>query len=220
MNNELLYILAYYAHFDIQRKGHRFIMRPIILASASPRRREILASLGVKFTVLAADADEACTLCDPAQFAKTLAGRKGRAVFELLSAQGKASDAVILSADTVVVCDGEILGKPRDRDDACRMLRLLRGRTHHVITGIGVTVDGVTHLSHSDTSVRVADIPDDAIERYVDSGDPMDKAGAYGIQGAFSRWISGIDGCYFGVVGLPIHALAELYEQAVGEPLC
>ena len=194
-------------------------MKSIVLASASPRRRELLSTLGVSFTVLAADADEHCTLSDPARYAEELAMRKGRAVLELLQAQGKDRDTVILSADTVVVCDGEILGKPRDRADAIRMLTLLRGRSHHVITGIGVTADGITHVAHSDTAVRVSNIPDEEIVRYVDSGDPMDKAGAYGIQGAFSRWVEGIDGCYFGVVGLPVHAIAELYRRVTGEEL-
>lgn len=194
-------------------------MRSIVLASASPRRRELLSTLGLTFTVLAADTDEHCTLSDPVAYAEELARRKGRAVLDVLQAQGKADDTVILSADTVVVCDGEILGKPRDRADARRMLTLLRGRTHHVITGIGVTVGGVTHVDHSDTAVHVCHIPDEELERYIDSGDPMDKAGAYGIQGAFSRWVSGIEGCYFGVVGLPVHALGELYRRVTGEEL-
>ena len=195
-------------------------MKTVVLASASPRRKEILSGLGVTFTVCVADADESCTLSDPAAYAQELARRKGQTVFALLSERGEAQNTAILSADTVVVCEGEILGKPRNRADACRMLRKLSGKTHHVITGIGVTVDGITHLSHSDTAVRVAPLSDEDIDRYVDSGDPMDKAGAYGIQGAFSRHVCGIDGCYFGVVGLPTHALTELYREATGEPLC
>lgn len=194
-------------------------MKHIILASASPRRREILSALGVDFTVRVSDTDEHSDLCEPALFAEELARRKGLAVWNSLSNAEKTEDTVVLSADTVVVCDGEILGKPTSREDACRMLRLLRGRVHHVITGVAVTVSGVAHATHSDTAVRVASIPDEAIERYVDSGDPMDKAGAYGIQGAFSRWVEGIDGCYFGVVGLPIHVLAEQYLHITGEEL-
>lgn len=194
-------------------------MKTIVLASASPRRRELLSTLGVSFTVLTAETDEHCTLSDPIAYAEELASRKGRAILTQLERQKKDANTVILSADTVVACDGEILGKPRDRADAYRMLSLLRGRAHHVITGIAVTVNGITHVSHSDTTVHVSNIPDEEIERYIDSGDPMDKAGAYGIQGAFSRWVSGIEGCYFGVVGLPIHALAELYRHATGEEL-
>ena len=128
-------------------------------------------------------------------------------------------NAVILSADTIVVCDGEILGKPKDRDDAIRMIKKLSGKKHSVITGVGVTVHGITTTSHSETFVFVDEIPVREIERYVDSGDPMDKAGAYGIQGAFSRWISGIDGCYFGVVGLPTNCLANLFYEATGKEL-
>lgn len=194
-------------------------MKHIILASASPRRREILAGLGVPFTVRVSDADERSDTRDPALFAEELATAKGLAVWDSLDASEKTPDTVVLSADTVVVCDSEILGKPTSQEDARRMLCLLRGREHHVITGVCVTVMGVAHTTHSDTTVRVANIPDDAIARYIASGDPMDKAGAYGIQGAFSRWVEGIDGCYFGVVGLPIHVLAEQYLRAVGEEL-
>lgn len=194
-------------------------MKHIILASASPRRREILAALGVPFTIRVSDADEQSDISDPALFAEELARRKGEAVWNTLDKDEQTPDTVVLSADTVVVCDGKILGKPTDPEDARRMLSLLRGRTHHVITGVCVTVMGRAHATHSDTLVRVSDIPDEAIARYIASGDPMDKAGAYGIQGAFSRWIEGIDGCYFGVVGLPIHVLAEQYLRVTGEEL-
>lgn len=187
----------------------------IILASASPRRKEILSSLGVRFSTLAADADESCDIRDPISFAKELAKRKGQAAYALT----KEKDSVILSADTIVVCDGEILGKPKDRDDAIRMIKNLSGKTHSVITGVGVTVRGETKTSFSETFVHVDEIPLCEIERYVDSGDPMDKAGAYGIQGAFSRWISGIEGCYFGVVGLPVNCLADLFKEVTGEEL-
>lgn len=195
-------------------------MKQIVLASASPRRREILSSLGVRFSVVVSDADESSDLSDPVAFAEELAKKKGLAVFETLKKNGQSENVAVLAADTVVWCDGEILGKPESREDARRMLTLLRGRTHRVVTGVAVVTEDGVFSDHSDTAVRVADIPDDAIERYIDSGEPMDKAGAYGIQGSFSRWIFGIDGCYFGVVGLPIHTLAELYRTAVGEELC
>lgn len=193
---------------DINKKA-------IILASASPRRKEILSSLGINFSILVADADESCDIRDPLAFAKELAKRKGQAAYSLTSEK----DSIILSADTIVVCDGEILGKPKNREDAIRMIKKLSGKTHSVITGVGVTVDGITKTSCSETFVRVDTIPQSEIERYVDSGDPMDKAGAYGIQGAFSRWISGIDGCYFGVVGLPINCLANLFKEITGKEL-
>ena len=190
--------------------------RKIILASKSPRRKEILLGLGVSFEVLTADTDESCDIADPAMFARELARRKGQAVYSLLGD----TDAAVISADTIVVCDGEILGKPQDRADAIRIIKMLCGRAHSVITGVGVTVGGVTYTDHSETLVYVDDISEGEIERYVDSGDPYDKAGAYGIQGAFSRWVKGIDGCYFGVVGLPVNRLASLYKRVTGRELC
>ena len=192
----------------------------IILASNSPRRREILSELGVEFCVLPADTDESCDITDPALFVEELARRKGEAVYRLIAlrdGEDAANDAVIISADTVVAADGEILGKPRDDADAFRMLSLLSGRTHSVITGIGVTARGKTYVSHGNTKVTVDDIPVSEIERYIATGDPMDKAGAYGIQSGFSRWVKGIDGCYFGVVGLPVNALNKLYFEATGK---
>lgn len=188
----------------------------IILASASPRRREILASLGVKFTVVCAETDETSDIRDPAMLTKELARRKGRAVYELLCSRGEESGAIIISADTVVACDGEILGKPHDADDARRMLRMLSGRTHTVATGVAVTSDGVTHTDCSFTYVTVDDIPDSGIERYIATGEPFDKAGAYGIQGSFSQWVRGIEGCYFGVVGLSVNCLCGLFGRTVG----
>ena len=194
----------------------------IILASASPRRKELLAGLGVDFEIITADTDETCLLSDPVLYAEERARRKGMAVYELIKetrGEEAALEAVIISADTVVAAEGEILGKPRDEEDAIRMLSLLSGSTHSVVTGIGVISGGVPHISHSSTKVHVAPIPGDELCAYVASGDPMDKAGAYGIQGGFSRWVRGIEGCYFGVVGLPLNALNELYFRAVGKYL-
>lgn len=187
----------------------------IILASASPRRKEILSSFGISFMVMPADADESCDIKDPALFARELARRKGQAAYALIGN----NDDIIISADTIVVCEGEILGKPKDREDAFRMIKKISGRSHSVITGVGVTVSGVTSVDHSETIVCVDAIPDEEILRYVDSGEPMDKAGSYGIQGTFSRWISGINGCYFGVVGLPTNCLANLFKKATGKEL-
>ena len=188
----------------------------IILASASPRRKEILSSMGTSFEVLSADTDESCDITDPASLTVELATRKGQAVYGLLKERGLAEGAIIISADTVVACDGRILGKPSDRQEAKEMLSLLSGRTHTVATGIAVTVDGRTYSDCSVTEVEVADIPEEGLMRYIDSGEPFDKAGGYGIQGAFSRWVKGIRGCYFGVVGLPVNLLSELFFKAVG----
>ncbi len=188
-----------------------------ILASASPRRSEILKSIGLDFKVVVAETDEDCDIDDPCQLTETLAARKGRDVWITLSERGEAgSDTVVISADTVVFCNGEVLGKPRDREDARRMLRLLSDNVHTVITGIALTCDGKTVTSHSETKVSFSDMSDSDIEFYLDSGEPFDKAGAYGIQGKASIWIKKIDGCYFNVVGLPVNCLCDLASQSFG----
>ena len=189
----------------------------LILASESPRRRELLSGFCLPFEILPAHADEHCDLTDPTAYAEELARRKGRAVAETLAASGEGEITVVVSADTVVATEKEILGKPRDRADAIRMLSELSGSTHRVITGIALTCNGVTHSSYEVTEVSVDPIPLEEIERYVDSGDPMDKAGGYGIQGDFSRWVRGIRGCYFNVVGLPMNALNRLWFECMGD---
>lgn len=193
----------------------------IILASGSPRRKEILEGLGVSFTVLSADTDETCSIPCPEEYAMELARRKGQAAWAKIKQQLKNgiddTDAVIISADTVVATNTEILGKPKNADDAYRMLRHLSGTDHIVVTGIGITVGGVTSTSFCTTQVHVSPIPDEEIRKYVASGDPMDKAGAYGIQGEFSKWIVGINGCYFNVVGLPTYTLNRLFYEVTGE---
>lgn len=193
----------------------------IILASSSPRRREILSSLGIDFKIMTADTDESSALTDPRAFAEELAARKGRAVYELLltSDPETARDAVIISADTVVYAGGRILGKPRDVKDASDMLRLLSGATHSVISGVAVTVGGVTKSASALTEVTVDSVPEDKLHAYAESGEPMDKAGAYAIQGHFSPWISSIRGCYFNVVGLPVNCLNKLFFECTGEYL-
>lgn len=193
----------------------------IVLASASPRRRDILLELGVNFSILTADTDESCDLVDPRALTRELAERKGLAVYELLKAgEGSFSEEpVIISADTVVYADGEILGKPRDEEDAVRMLKKLSGGTHTVVSGVAVTVNGVSRSAASVTEVRVDDIPESELIRYAKSGEPMDKAGAYAIQGRFSPWIRSIDGCYFNVVGLPVNCLNKLFFECTGKYL-
>ncbi len=188
----------------------------IILASASPRRKEILASMGAVFTVMSADADESSDITSPVELTEHLARIKGEAVLALLKQKGDDGGAVIISADTVVACDGRILGKPHTEDEARDMLSLLSGKTHIVATGIAVTHEGITHTSCSVTKVHVDTIPPSEIEKYIKSGEPFDKAGGYGIQGAFSKWVRGIDGCYFGVVGLPVNLLHTLFKETVG----
>ena len=191
----------------------------LILASASPRRRELLAHLGLKFTVTIADTDESSDERDGARLCELLARRKAQAVADALTGQGNPPDetTVILAADTVVVSpDGEILGKPRDRDDAIRMLHMLSGQTHRVISGVAVQVGTRLCSAFEQTDVTFAPLSDDTIARYVDSGEPMDKAGAYGIQDTAALWIEAIHGDYFNVVGLPIHRLEVLLNEAFG----
>jgi septum formation protein len=188
----------------------------IVLASASPRRKEILAGMGAQFRIVSADADESCDITDPVALTHELARRKGVATLKLMKVRGEDEGAIIISADTVVACDGKILGKPRTREMAIEMISLLSGKKHSVCTGIAVTYKGVTYTDHSETLVFVDDIPYSEMIKYIDSGDPFDKAGGYGIQGRFSQWIKGIDGCYFGVVGLPVNKLAQLFHRVTG----
>ena len=188
----------------------------IVLASASPRRKEILSGMGATFRVLSADVSEDCDITDPVALTRELARRKGAATLEELKALGEDEGAIIISADTVVACDARVLGKPHSEQEAMEMLSLISGRSHTVFTGIAVTYKGVTHVDHSETTVEVDDIPYEEIMKYIRSGDPFDKAGSYGIQGRFSQWVRGIDGCYFGVVGLPVNKLAALFYTVVG----
>ena len=188
----------------------------IILASASPRRKDILGSMGASFEILVADADESSDITDPELLTRELARRKAQAALDILTERGEADGVIIIAADTVVACDGKVLGKPCDREDAIGMIELLSGKTHVVASGIAVCNEGVIKTDCSITKVRVDRIPAEEIIKYVDSGEPYDKAGGYGIQGSFSRWVSGIDGCYFGVVGLPANKLSRLFYDCVG----
>ena len=185
-----------------------------ILASASPRRKEILESIGLKFEIIVADADETSSTTEPSLLTKELATKKGRAVLDRLIAEGCYDDnTVIISADTVVACSGEILGKPRDRADAERMLRMLSGRSHEVVSGVAITYRGATYTDASVTKVTFDAIDEDFLARYLNSDEPYDKAGAYAVQGVASVVVSKLDGCYFGVVGLPINCLINLAKK-------
>jgi septum formation protein len=192
----------------------------VVLASKSPRRREILSSLGIAFDIVSADADESSDITDPALLVRELALRKGRATRELLKARGEWNDdTLIIASDTVVTIDGEILGKPRDKADAARMLSLLSGTAHHVISGIALLIGDREAADFDDTSVRFSPMTEAEIAWYVASGEPMDKAGAYAAQGLASLWVKGLDGCYFNVVGLPVHKLNELCRLTLGKSL-
>ena len=184
-------------------------MKKIILASASPRRRELLAQIGIPFEVLTSDADESIGAMAPDEACRELAKRKAKAVLAHLKACGRGDeDLLIIGADTIVVQDKEILGKPADPADAARMLRLLSGREHEVLTGVYVigTAGGSFAFSEK-TDVYVADLTEADIAFYLSTGEPFDKAGSYGIQGMFARYIEKIDGDYNNVVGLPVGRL-------------
>jgi septum formation protein len=195
----------------------------LVLASASPRRQELLRNAGISFVVEPADVDETPLPAElPAECAKRLAREKAVAVSH------KRPHDVVLGADTIVVIDGAILGKPVDADDAARMLRLLSGRVHQVFTGVCVVRPNVSSQARkrakisSDqlktasetTLVTMTFLSDDEIQAYVATGEPMDKAGAYAIQGMASRWIPRIEGDYSNVVGLPVSLVYRMLREA------
>lgn len=182
-----------------------------ILASKSPRRREILSDLGISFEIKTADTDESCELTDPRQYVEELALRKGRAVSD-----GIDSDTVIIASDTVVACGGKILGKPVDRADAARMLDMLSGSKHDVISGIALISKDKEAVASEVTHVIFDKLTASDKEIYLNSDEPYDKAGAYAIQGLASMWIKGIEGDYFNVVGLPVKRLHDLLLAEFG----
>ena len=191
-----------------------------ILASKSPRRKEILSNIGLVFDVVTADTDESSDITDPIALSEELATRKAEAVRAALAARGELSDEdVIIASDTVVECGGEILGKPADYNDAKRMIELLSGREHRVLSGICLMRAGERAVGHSETLVYMDEVDEDDLLRYLDTPEAYDKAGAYGIQGYASRWISRIEGCYFGVVGMSVNTLDKLHRSLTGKPI-
>ena len=191
-----------------------------ILASKSPRRREILEMLGVNFEIVVADTDESSDITDPYRLVEELSLRKGMAVKEALLKEGRdLCDTVIISSDTIVAIDGEILGKPQDEEDAERMLRLYSGREHEVVSGICLIGNDKQGVTHEVTKVTFDEMDEETICNYVRAAKPYDKAGAYAIQGLASAYISGIVGDYFNVVGLPVHRLCRLHHEIFKENL-
>jgi septum formation protein len=186
----------------------------LVLASASPRRRELLAQAGFAFSVRAAKIPENPHANeDPIAYVTRLAREKAEAVFRQISSEELAPPQVVLGADTTVTLDNHILGKPADASDAFRMLRLLSGRTHLVMTGVAVVTPQSAEVAAEVTAVRFLTLSDREIEDYVATGEPMDKAGAYAIQGRAARWIPRIEGCYFNVVGLPLALVTAMLES-------
>jgi septum formation protein len=200
-------------------------MLNLVLASASPRRRELLTQAGFKFAVHPAHIPEDPRPNeDPIAYVVRLAREKAETVFAettKATASGKRASAppqVVLGADTTVTIDGLILGKPENPTDAARMLRLLSGRTHRVITGVAVVTTVRTEVAAEVTGVKFLTLSEEEIAAYVATGEPMDKAGAYAIQGCAARWIPRIEGDYFNVVGLPVALVSTLLESCTFEP--
>lgn len=182
----------------------------IILASASPRRKELLEQIGLGFEIMVSDKETDIDSDDPKEACKKQAIQKAEDIVK--KAESIYKNYIIISADTIVALDGEILGKPKDRSDAKRMLEAISGRTHRVYTAVCVynSIKGKYESFVEDTLVEVAKLSKEEIEDYLSKKEPYDKAGAYGIQGYFSRYIVGIEGDYYNVMGLPI---GRLYRE-------
>jgi septum formation protein len=182
---------------------------PLILASASPRRSELLRNAAIPFIVEPADVPEQPLPNEkPLEYAQRLAHNKALAVHARNPVDS------VLGADTVVVVDEHLLEKPVDQQDAARMLRLLSGRAHQVITGVSLVAAGFVQTESEITQVLFSALSEEEIGDYISTGEPMDKAGAYAIQGIASRWIERIDGCYFNVVGLPVPRIYRMLRAA------
>ena len=189
-------------------------MKKIVLASGSPRRRELLSNSGLEFDVYISGADEESVSHEGIPFGmyvQELALLKAR---DAAKSIGK-NDCLIISADTVVVCDDEIMGKPRDKDDAFNMLKKLSGKTHSVFTGICVwrAKDAFSVCSFDETKVLFKELTDETIQRYINTLEPMDKAGSYALQGRGVALVKEVTGDYQNVVGLPVLKLFEILEK-------
>lgn len=183
-------------------------MKKIILASASPRRKELLTVAGVKFDVITKDVDESVPIgTEPHEAAVMTAKKKALAVAV------ENNGAVVIGADTIVVANGKILGKPKDKKDAFDMLKMLSGKEHKVITGVCMVCGNRIKSFEKTSSVRFYSLSDKEIEEYIETGEPMDKAGSYGIQGKGCTLVESIDGDYFNIVGLPVAATVRALKE-------
>ena len=190
-------------------------MGKLILASASPRRKELLALTGLAYEVRPTDLEEVIGTDKPSEAVRELSRQKARGALE----QAEAGD-VVIGADTVVVLDGKILGKPGDREEAFSMLKAIQGRSHEVYTGVTVVQKGKEQEASTfseRTLVHVLPMEEEEIRAYIATGEPMDKAGAYGIQGRFAVYVDGIEGDYQNVVGLPVSRLWQVLKKYRGE---
>ena len=179
----------------------------LILASQSPRRRELLGLTGLDFVVRVADIDETMDKSLPAADEVARVSRK-----KAMAVKRSPGD-VVVAADTIVVCGGEILGKPKNEDDAFRMLSMLSGRDHQVMTGMTVMRDDEVHTETEVTDIHFRELLPEEIRAYIATGEPMDKAGAYGIQGSAALFATGLRGDYYNVMGLPVCRLAQILRQ-------
>lgn len=205
-------------------------MYRLVLASQSPRRRELLSILGIDFDIRVSNCEEIITSSEPGQVTMELAKQKAMAVADELkteyfsgedNADSDKRPVVVIGADTVVAVDGEILGKPKDKDEARRMISKLSGKSHQVFTGVALVTVKNGEISCEDlfaekTEVEVAEMSEQEIETYISTDEPYDKAGGYGIQGIFGKFVSGIKGDYNNVVGLPVHRLYDSLRRNKG----
>lgn len=194
--------------------------KKVILASGSPRRKELLEQMGLTFQILPSRKEEKQIGETPAQIVEGLSRQKAQDVAEQIPPE----DALVIGADTIVVCDGQIMGKPHTQEEACQMIGRLQGRTHQVYTGVTVAeteqrADGENKIAYDTfsccTQVRVFPMNDKEIQSYVALGESMDKAGAYGIQGGFGMYVEGIEGDYNNVLGLPISSLYQRIKNKI-----
>lgn len=189
-------------------------MKKIILASQSPRRQELLGMLGIPFEVLVSETEEIITKTDPVKVTEELSAQKASAV------ANQVTEGIVIGADTVVATEGHILGKPADEKTAYEMIHSLQGKSHMVYTGVTIIVKekDIRYIRtfSEGTKVKVAKMSEEEILPYIHTGEPYDKAGAYGIQGIFSKFIEGIEGDYFNVVGLPVHRLYKELKPIIG----
>lgn len=201
--------------------NNRITSKKIILASASPRRRELLTQIGMIYTVMPSDAEEKGKSGTPEEMVMELSGQKARDIFKKLS-QKEQSEVLVIGADTVVSLDGQIMGKPENKETAVRMLAALQGRAHQVYTGVSLlwqqegTGEDQEISFFEKTEVIMFPMSEAEIREYVDTGEPMDKAGAYGIQGKCAAFIKGLSGDYNNVVGLPVGRLYQEIKKNVG----
>lgn len=192
----------------------------IILASGSPRRKELLEQIGLKFEVIPAKGEEIITKTVPSEIVCELSLQKAKEIADTVwNREDTDQEAqIIIGADTVVCLDGKVMGKPSDKEEAVKMLESLQGRKHSVYTGVTVLVrrpgqEMVCHTFFCETKVEIYPMEKRDIEEYADTGDPLDKAGAYGIQGRFAAWVKSIEGDYNNVVGLPVSALWQVLKN-------